>query len=169
MADHRHWGYLILLAGQSARLGRESLRGFGERRFGLRSGANAPSHTLASKPTTDSNYSTLGTVASHSHHTAVSFSPTLLRVPPTLLSHRIPPLLCLALFLLLRRRCCNLRGMSSLPCLHDNHHCPLSLSVLPPADRRVSHEGSVLLQALYVPHHMSCYAGACECSPENIR
>jgi len=41
--------------------------------------------------------------------------------------------------------------MSSLPRLHDND-CPLSLSVLPPADRRVSHEGSVLLQALSVAH-----------------
>lgn len=138
--------------------------------------ANAPSHTLASKPTTDSNYSTLGTVASHSHHSHCCLlqpdSPSHASDAPFAL-HRIPhsSSASLVLFLTLRRRCCNLRGMSSLPCLpaSDNHHCPLPLSVLPPADRRVSHEGSVLLQALCLPHHMSCYAGACECSPENIR
>ena len=137
--------------------------------------ANAPSHTLASKPTTDSNYSTLGTVASHSHHSHCCLlqpdSPS--RASDAPFAPHTAFLLCLiALFLLLRRRCFNLRGMSASPvCLpaSDNHHCPLPLSVLPPADRRVSHEGSVLLQALCLPHHMSCYAGACECSPENIR
>lgn len=139
--------------------------------------ANAPSHTLASKPTTDSNYSTLGTVASHSHHSHCCLlqpdSPSRASDAPFAL-HRIPhsssasspcSSCCggaVAIYAVCR---------ASPVCLpaSDNHHCPLPLSVLPPADRRVSHEGSVLLQALCLPHHMSCYAGACECSPENIR
>ena len=134
--------------------------------------ANAPSHTLASKPTTDSNYSTLGTVASQPAITLTLLSPSArLSFACLRRSFRIQSLLCLALFLAaaLLQFTRYVESPLSKACLHDNHHRPLSLSVLPPADRRVSHEGSVLLQALCLPHHMSCYAGACECSPENIR
>ena len=135
--------------------------------------ANAPSHTLASKPTTDSNYSTLGTVASHSHH-----SHCCLLQPDSPSRAFDAPFAPHTAFLLCLARLVSLAAAALLqftryvePPLSasDHHHCPLPLSVLPPADRRVSHEGSVLLQALCLPHHMSCYAGAYECSPENIR
>jgi hypothetical protein len=114
------------------------------------------------KPTTDSNL-TLGSWPSHccSPSARLSFVPLTLLCTYDSVSSALP---CF-----LRRRCLSPHGTSNTPpsSLHDND-CPLSLSVVPPADRRVRCEGSVSLQALPVAHHMSCHAGACECLSENI-